>query len=74
MARKSKKVDNTGRYFGYRDKDGSWRTWQYSPNPMTPEQESLVATWESSYGKLFSRNWFKAVGNDILFAVGLKNS
>lgn len=72
-----KKPENLkqGEYFGYYDKTGKWVTGQNGPNTMSEGDAALVAKWHDTYGpgKLFTKTWFKAVGNDILFALGLKN-
>ena len=59
-----------GEYYGHYDEDGKWITGQNGPNPMSPHDAMLVANWERDYKKMFTKSWFKAVGKDLLFAIG----
>lgn len=73
---------STGQYFGYYDESGNWVTGQNGPNPMTAEQEAIVAKWEEvykpyddsgPYSYLLSKRYWKAVLNDLLFVFGFKS-
>jgi hypothetical protein len=63
-----------GEYYGYYDENGKWITGQNGPNPMSPTDQRLVDQWLENYSKPFSKNWFKAVGKDLLFVFGIKQN
>lgn len=62
-----------GQYFGYYDQNGNWIVGQNGPNKPSVEASKKIEKWFHDYGKLFSKNWFRAVGRDLLFAIGLSN-
>lgn len=68
-----------GKYYGRYDENGKWVTGQNGPNPMTAEEQELVDNWFMTYGPyndggalsfLLSKDYWKAVGKDLLFAIG----